>query len=609
MRKKFFFKNLILFLFPLLTAIIILGTLSIFITQQNITGEINRNNLILFNQIDRDIEIIFSEIDSLSISFGDAEVIYRLEEILRTQSLTLENLRLLKLTKDYINAPANARPYIESIYVYVNNPQQQFLASGQGLMRLDDFHDQQWKESFENHQQQQDIWTESRDIQRYSFEKPTPVTTVYKNLYSTLHTKPQGVIVLNIFTDYIERLLRNIESYPDQFIVVLDEQHRLVFVNRPLAHLEATISHHIPMLDSETSFTFKDSGVTYVGSYLHSKANGWRYVSIVPKKTLSSVPSMLLEITIFLVCFSLILGVVLTFFLTRRTVNHVRQIITIIKAAERNLPLPKSSKVNRDDEYEYIIQNIVKNFIEHNYLKVQLSEKKYMLQAAELQALHAQMNPHFLFNTLETINWKALSLTGRPNEVNIMIEKLSDLLKYSLESHQSMTPFKKEINNTKNYIGIQKIRYRHKFNVIWECDEEIYKYGTMKMVLQPLVENCIYHGIKEKEGQCAIKIKIWHLGHVIRIIVIDNGIGMTKDRLDEVRAMLAKVFDNEGHHNALHEVALSSIVPSSRGPVTDSHIGLYNTFKRLQLTYGSEASLTIKSKFNWGTVVSIHIPC
>src|SRR5690554_1217490 len=190
MRRKFFLKNLIVFMLPLITTVIILGTLAIIITQQNIQGEINKNNIMMFNQIDRNIELIFSEMDSLHISLGDSAVLYRLEEILRTQTLTLENLRLLENTQNFISAPANAQPYIESIYIYLNNPYEQFLSSVQGLTKLNDFYDKEWMNSFNLNQQQQDVWTESREIQRYSFEAPTPVTTVYKNIYSTLHHKP-----------------------------------------------------------------------------------------------------------------------------------------------------------------------------------------------------------------------------------------------------------------------------------------------------------------------------------------------------------------------------------------------------------------------------------
>ncbi|MEK3913748.1 sensor histidine kinase [Paenibacillus sp. FSL H7-0331] len=586
MRKKFFLKNLLLFLVPLLIPILILGTLSIVITQRYIQGEINKNNLNLFNQIDRNIELIFNEIDSLSISLGNPEVLYRLEDILQTQTLTLENLRLMKISQNYINAPVTAKPFIESIYVYVNNDHNQFLANGVGLTNFSEFHDVSWRDSFNNNQNKTDVWTEPREIQRYSFEAPIPVTTVYKNLFSTVQNEPNGVIVLNIYTNYIEKLLENIVTYPDQHILVVDGNNRVIFKNRRLDELKPFDLKEI--LLSDTSFTLNTNEGAYLISQLHSSKYGWRYISITQGQGLTPIPFQLSTLSLSLVLLSFILGLLLTYFLTRRNVNHIRNIITIIDYADRGIPLPATSSASGIDEYDFITQKIIKNFIEQNYLQVQLSEKKYKLQAAELLALQSQINPHFLFNTLETIYWKVVGLTGKPNEANQMLEYLSDLLKYALDTPNRIVTLEKEIIYTKNYISIQKIRYRDQFDVIWEYDDEdIKRYSTVKLLLQPLIENSIYHGIKVKEGQSCIKIKINRFESYIRIAVIDNGIGMSRERLLEVNQMLG-----------LEEQAIEEV----------EHIGLVNTNKRIQLTYGMKQGVRIQSKPGVGTVVSVCIP-
>ncbi|NHN30245.1 sensor histidine kinase [Paenibacillus agricola] len=583
MRKKFFMKNLLLFLVPLLIPIIILGTLSIVITQRYLQEEVNKNNLNLFNQIDRNIELIFNEIDSLSISLGNTEVLYRIEDILQTQTLTLENLRLMKTSQNYINAPVIAKPYIESIYVYVNNEHNQFIANGVGLTTFSEFHDVSWRSSFKDNQNKTEVWTEPRQIQRYSFEAPISVTTVYKNLFSNVLYQPNGVIVLNIYTNYIENLLKNIVTYPDQHILVVDGNDQVIFKNRPLDKLENINLKDI--MYANESFTLQNEGKAYLISQLHSSKYGWRYISITQGQSLTPVPFQLSTVTLSLVLLSFLLGLALTYYLTRRNVNHIRNIISIINYAERGIPLPSISPSSGVNEYDYITQKIVKNFIEQNYLQVQLSEKKYKLQAAELVALQSQINPHFLFNTLETIYWKVIGLTGQPNEANRMLEYLSDLLKYALDTPNKIVTLEKEINYTENYLSIQKIRYRNQFDVIWDYEEEdVERYSVVKLLLQPLIENSIYHGIKEKQGKSGIKIKITCFSAYIRIAVIDNGIGMSKARLEEVRRQM----DFEG--------------------LASEHIGLVNTNKRIQLTYGSVYKIHIQSKQQWGTVVSVHIP-
>lgn len=583
MRKKFFLKNLLMFLFPVLIPTLILGTLSIFFTRQYVQGEINKNNANLFNQIDRSIELIFTEMDSLQIGLSNPEELYRMEEILRTQTLTLDNLRLMQTTQNFINAPVNARPYIESIYVYVKNEYDQFLVSGYGITGLKPFYDTAWMQSFLNNEEQTKVWTESRSIQRYSFEKPVPVMTVYKNVFSTVQNRSVGVIVLNIYSDYVNKLLSNSGAYPGQQILVVDDRREVVFRN---ASLEANMDLSLDSpIGANGFYSLEVNGDTYWVTESKPNKFGWRYITAVPEKSLNQIPFKLSTITLSLVCLSFLLGLALAYYLTRRNVHHIRQMIFIIQSAENGKPLPAFPPSQGFDEYDYIIQKIIKNFIEQHYLQIQLSEKKYRLAAAEMLALQSQMNPHFLFNTLETIYWKVMALTGKPNEVNRMLESLSELLRYSLDKPGRVVPLDQEIASTNHYIEIQKIRYSDKFNVIWDYDpEEATELSVVKLLIQPLIENSIYHGIKVKERPSLIKIKMVRGSSHLRITVIDNGIGMSKERLREVRRMIVME------------------------PDTGEHIGLANTSKRIRLSYNTEKGLIIRSKAGLGTAVSLCIP-
>ncbi|HZG83686.1 sensor histidine kinase [Paenibacillus sp.] len=582
MRKQFFLKNLMLFLVPLLIPTIVLGSLAVTFTNRYVEGEIERNNGMLFQQIDRAMETVMNEMTSLSVAFATPELLYSLEEILRTQTLTLDHLRLMKSTIQYINAPVNARPYIESIYVYVYNDHGQFLASGTGLAKFDQFHDVAWRDSFERNRAETGIWTESRLIRRYSFEEPIRVTTVYKNLYSSVHHRPYGVLVLNVYNEYIEKQLRNMELYDEHTILVLDPHGRLLFRNREGAIVPE--AQTAAFASGTAAFRLTSNGRSYAVDRMTSAPFGWRYVSVAPEEELRQVPSRLSRYTLLLIVVSFAVGVALTFLLTRSNVNRIRKMISIIKSAERGQPLPETAPLRTNNEYDFITQKIIMNFIEQNYLKIQLSEKKYKLQAAEWTALQAQINPHFLFNTLETIYWKVLALTGKPNEANRMLEHLSDLLKYSLDRPNRIVPLEKEIRHTMNYVHIQTARYKDKFDVVWDYDPDDCVYGVPKLLLQPLVENAIYHGIKEKDGPCALKVKVSRLPEGLRIAVIDNGVGMTAERLAEVRDMLRADGEPGGH------------------------IGIVNTDKRIKLLYGEAYGIRIQSKRGRGTVVSLLVP-
>ena len=588
MQKKygFFWKNLILFLFPLLIPLLTLGLFSNTITKNYVEHEIKNNNFNILHQTKNNLELILNELDSLNLKLGiDPEITVGLKKILNNPEhrLSLEDYRLLNTVISFINAPTNAQPYIQSIYVYYNNTQNRFVASGVGLKEFGNFYDTDWYNSYQKNSHQV-FWTEPRDIYPYSFkEEPTKILSIYRNLYSPGFTGKMGVIVLNIYLDYLENLFNNLEIAPGQEILIVDENNKVIFRHFKGSHIQE--ASFLPFLNNQAQlFEFPLADKMYVAMQLPAEKYHLRYFFITPKDVFYTVPIRLRKITLFLLFVSFFLGLALTYWLTRRNYNQVKNIISIINSAESGRPLPAPPS-NISDEYAYISYNLLKAFIEQSFLKIQLSERKYRLRYMEILALQSQINPHFLFNTLETIKWKCIELSQQPNGASRMIEKLSDILQYSLESPGKKVTLREEIANTRSYVDIQKIRYKDMFDVVWEYDEDILDCQTIRLILQPLIENSIYHGFKEKGGKSRMKLKFSQNEDHLCITVIDNGLGMTQEKLRLLREELKT--DRE----------------------KTNHIGLYNTNKRLVLSYGPEYGLKIRSKRNLGTVIYIRIPC
>lgn len=582
-----FKKNLLLFLVPLLIPLLTLGAFAIVITRHYIQDEINKNNFKILQQTQTNLELIFDELDSLNLNLGiNPEIVIALKKIFDTPEsrINYEQYRFLKIFINSIEAPANARPYIHSIYLYFDNNQQKFLSSNKGLTALDDHNDYEWYRSYLQHKSSADnYWSEIRSLKDYQFLKePTEVWTIYRKIYATTgFQKCIGVIALNIYTDYLLDHLFQSETKADTTFLILDASNRLVFSRNPDTFSGNWLAKFGAI--REQSFIVKFNRTSYAAAQIYSEKYRLRYISIIPLKTLNKIPFELQKLTLLLLAVSFGLGLLLTYYLTRKNHNQVKDIVALIDSATQGCPLPDFPASIRD-EYSYITHNILRTFIEQNYLKTQLSERKYRLQFMELLALQSQINPHFLFNTLETIKWKVIQYTVQPNEAGKMIENLADILQYSLESPGKKVTVEDEISNTRNYIGIQKIRYSDKFDIIWQYDEEVKRLSIIRLVFQPLIENAIYHGIKEKDGQSLIKIKIRQKGPMVKICIIDNGVGIPKERLNRIKYNLSSD-NNEG-----------------------SHIGLYNTNKRLTLTYGPSAALHIRSKVNFGTVVFFQIP-
>ncbi|MBI5029097.1 MAG: sensor histidine kinase [Chloroflexi bacterium] len=208
------------------------------------------------------------------------------------------------------------------------------------------------------------------------------------------------------------------------------------------------------------------------------------------------------------------------------------------------------------------------------------------LQKAELRALQAQINPHFLYNTLDTIIWMAES--QKTDQVVEIVSALSSFFRISLSKGRDWITIGEEIERVKNYLTIQRMRYRDIMDFKIEVDESVLRYTILKLVLQPLVENALYHGIKNKRTGGTIVVRARQKNdQEILIEVEDDGIGFTPDKLAQLKAELE---DDSG------DIKL------------ESGFGVGNVKKRIRLYYGKQSGLAVMSEYNVGTRVTLTIP-
>ena len=219
----------------------------------------------------------------------------------------------------------------------------------------------------------------------------------------------------------------------------------------------------------------------------------------------------------------------------------------------------------------------------------QVRQKQDNLSRAELRTLQAQINPHFLYNTLDTIVWQAES--GKGDEVVRLTRNLSDFFRISLSSGADWIPVSQELKHVSAYLSIQKTRYRDILDYEVDQAEDLEEIYMLKLLLQPLVENALYHGIKNKRGGGKITVRVRRQNRVLTFMVTDNGKGMTPEQLNEV------------------EESLQANVPTSRLAAEPGHsgFGMRNVDMRIRLYYGKQTGLLIHSGTD-GTEVSFNIP-
>ena len=325
---------------------------------------------------------------------------------------------------------------------------------------------------------------------------------------------------------------------------------------------------------------------SYTATYLPSpRSYGFSYLLLTPKNEIYQTTISLTSMYIIITLAAIAVACLIAFFKTRHDYKYLDKIISVFSMPDTAVNQIRQPLKGSSSPFEYILFNVIRLFIEQDYLKMQDSEKAAKLQLSKMQALQHQINPHFLHNTLNNIYWESVKLTGSENRCSQMISYLSAIMRYSLSDPQDNVKIQEEINYLKKYLEIMKLRYTGRFDVEFSLAPDCSIYPVKKMILQPLVENAIYHGIKEKKEKGLIRISIHRKKDRIYFTIYDTGKGIPADQLAAIRTSLGE---------------------TSR--TSNQHIGLANTNSRLVLSYGEDSVLHINSRCGRFTVIWFSIP-
>ncbi len=576
---RFFWQRLLTLLPGALLPLLLFGIVIIVALRSSISAWTDSNNRNRLLQTQSQIELVIGEMDSLNITFSvnsDITGILMRSMLRENYNSSLKDVN--KLKTNYLIPAVASRPYVHSLYIYMDNPYGRFLTDTDDLVMLDRFYDTSWYDSYQ-HQKEMDRRFDSdlRELKRYAFEKQsTQVITLYKRFF--LH---QGVVVLNLHKKYFDRQLQKSAAYPEQQLMVLSADGQVLMQSNASP---VPSGEDIAAIAAQTSATIPDynlDGRHYQVTRVTSDLYGWTYLSMTPLKDLYALPNQVVLIILMGMAAAAVICLIYSVLYAKQSRDSIMKIFSLLEAMEQRKPLPAITP-GRNDAYTTLMHNIVKNFASQNELRRLLEEKKVEAKMLELAALKAQINPHFLFNTLQSIYWMSVDRAGGPNDVSSMIENMADILQYSLDSSDDLVPLSREIKNTKAYISLQHMRYQNRFLVDWEIDEEAMPYYTLKLLLQPLIENAILHGIDwDTQRQLKISICIHLMEDHIALTVKDDGRGIPASKLIELRKQLESQSD-------------------------DAHIGLINCHRRLLLTFGQEYGLTLYSEH--GLQVIIRLP-
>jgi two-component system, sensor histidine kinase YesM len=321
----------------------------------------------------------------------------------------------------------------------------------------------------------------------------------------------------------------------------------------------------------------------FMVNYNSIKKFGMCSISLVPyKEIIKEIDSLKFKInSINILVFSVFL--LLGTGMIMNTINPLRQLLKRMKKMKVGAYSVGIKENENLDDVNGLVHSFDNMLNRVEELVNTVVQEQKLENDLRYEALRAQINPHFLFNTLSTIKWSA-KMSGADN-VSKMISALGKLLEVSINKGEEEITLKEELKLAECYIYIQNVRYNDKFEMrININDESIYSCKMPKLILQPIVENCIIHGFEDKNDNCRIDINAYIKEESIVIEVIDNGMGMDADRIEHL------LFNNE---NTKHKF---------------NGIGLNNVHERIKLKYGQTYGLSITSEPERGTTVSISIP-
>lgn len=309
---------------------------------------------------------------------------------------------------------------------------------------------------------------------------------------------------------------------------------------------------------------------------------GWKLVGVIKGTGISLNMLKTRLFIVFVILLIIFIVILINSYISFRVTNPIRELEKSVKALEEgNL----DADIYMGGSYE--VQHLGKSVQDMKFrikgLMQDIVSEHEEKRKSEFDSLQAQINPHFLYNTLDIIVWQIEN--EKQSEAVHTVTALARFFRLSLGKGKNIVTVKDEIDHVRNYLMIQHMRFKNKFDYEFDVAEDVLELPSLKLMLQPLVENAIYHGMEFMDGDGMITVKAWRKEDELYLSVADNGLGMTEDKV---------------------EMILTGKSTSGNG--RGSGIGVKNVNERIKLYFGEAYGLTIDSETDEGTTVIIHLP-
>jgi two-component system sensor histidine kinase YesM len=393
-----------------------------------------------------------------------------------------------------------------------------------------------------------------------------------------------GVLLVDMNFSGIEQIFKNVNMGKTGYVYLIDREGEIIYHPR-----QQLIYSNLIQENNQNEAAYEDGN--HIETFKGEKRlvtvktvgyTGWKIIGITPMADITADYYQMRIFAAFIMIFAIFILVFLNMFVSSRIANPIKALEKSVKKLENG---EKGVDILISGSYE--VQHLgkaIKSMVNQMHLLMDnIMVEQESKRKSELNALQAQINPHFLYNTLDSIIW--MIENENYDGAIIMVTALARLFRISLSKGKNIITVRDEIEHARNYLTIQSIRYKNKFTYSIETDEKTLDFSSIKLIIQPLIENAIYHGMEFMGGDGEILVKTYIEKNDLFIDVVDNGLGM------------------------LQEVADTLLTSESKSEKKSSGIGLKNVNERIQLYFGREYGLKIYSEPDEGTTIRIHMPC
>ena len=545
--------------------------------------KINEASLQTITSIQTNVDLMIENVNNYSkMIFSDPN----LQSLLR-QGNVYSNLQTQSKLSTYLYNLMQAVPSIDSVNIF-DNSGHRFSVGTEELptFREVNVEDAEWYEKVVQNKGKYILRLNGGEIPESSSNENT--VSFIRLIRDIDNTSRLGILVINIKEDAFVQAYSNLLNQNTLEIAILDDNEIIVAdstedqSNAVLKEILTTNKERLSEQFQQGSsgvLTLSSSSQKYTVTYLAAGQYNWKFVSIAPHNTTESANKSLVLLALILLVINGIIFFMSSFIISRSIINPIHKLVRSMNKA----PSGNFMKINvelNSYEFEQLYNGYNQMIEEMDQLLKRMMEEQKTIRKAELSALQSQIKPHFLYNTLDSA--VSLAMSGLNDEVCELVEALASYYRLSVSKGREVITIGEEIEMVRNYLKIQEIRYQDVFETQFDVDIDSCHIPIPKLVMQPLVENALYHGIRPKGKKGTIKISSRNTEDTVTITISDDGVGISEEEIKEI------------------------LFTERKGKVRS--FGLWGTIERMRIFYGNKECIYIKSELGKGTLITLTIP-